>query len=81
MLIDRGADVNGFGTFGGLSHGQGVTALHLAAQSGHLEMVTLLLERGADSSLTDQLYNGTPGSWADHSHHAAVAQFIRARAN
>jgi ankyrin repeat protein len=79
-LIDRGADVNNRGTFGGLSHGQGVTALHLAAQSGHLEMVALLLERGADSTLTDQLYSGTPANWADHSQHPAVAQFIRAHA-
>ena len=78
-LIDRGADVNCRGTFGGLSHGQGVTALHLAAQSGHLEMVTLLLDRGADSSLTDQLYNGTPANWADHSHHTPVARLIRSR--
>jgi len=35
-LVQLGADVNRRGTFGGPNHGQGVTALHLAAQSGQL---------------------------------------------
>ncbi len=33
-LLDRGANINQKGTFGGLTHGQGVTALHMAAQNG-----------------------------------------------
>src|SRR5207248_5276953 len=35
-LLDLGADVNHCGTFGGPNHGRGVTARHLAPQSGHL---------------------------------------------
>ena len=33
-LLELGADVDRLGTFGGPDHGQGVTAIHLAAQSG-----------------------------------------------
>jgi ankyrin repeat protein len=58
-LLDRGANVNQKGTFGGLTHGQGITALHIAAQNGHMPMVKLLVKRGADRSLKDDLYQGT----------------------
>jgi ankyrin repeat protein len=78
-LLDHGADVNQRGTFGGPTHGQGVTALHLAAQNGHLAMVALLIERGADSSIEDELYQGTPVGWAEHSDRAQVAEYLRSR--
>ena len=42
-LIALGADPNGRGTFGGPTHGEGVTALHLAAGDGHLETIHALL--------------------------------------
>jgi len=58
-LLDHGANINQKGTFGGLTHGQGVTALHMAAQCGHMPMVKLLVERGADRSVKDDLYHGT----------------------
>jgi uncharacterized protein len=45
LLLDAGADVNGQGE-------GGFTALHTAAQNGDEELVGLLLERGADTSLT-----------------------------
>jgi ankyrin repeat protein len=57
--LDHGANINQKGTFGGLTHGQGVTALHMAAQYGHMPMVKLLVERGADRSVKDDLYHGT----------------------
>src|SRR5215469_10792343 len=47
-LIDHGATVDLKATFGGLTHGQGVTALHMASQNGRLPMVRLLIQRGAD---------------------------------
>jgi ankyrin repeat protein len=78
-LLDRGADVNRRGTFGGLSHGQGVTALHLAAQSGHMAMVTLLVDRGADVSAEDSLHHATPVAWAEHSGQTAVRQYLLSR--
>ena len=65
-LLDHGADINQRATFGGLSHGNGVTALHLAAQSNHVEAVRVLLARGADVTITDLNYNSTPRGWAEH---------------
>jgi ankyrin repeat protein len=58
-LLDHGAGVNQKATFGGLTHGQGVTALHIAAQSGHLPVLKLLIERGADPSIKEDLYHST----------------------
>jgi ankyrin repeat protein len=66
-LLDHGADVNQRATFGGPGHGEGVTALHLAAQNGELPVIDLLLARGADITIRDRLYDGTPFSWARHS--------------
>jgi len=65
-LLDHGADVSRQATFGGPSHGEGVTALHLAAQSNDAEMARLLLDRGADPSITEKVYRGTPVGWAEH---------------
>ncbi|HEY7387983.1 MAG TPA: ankyrin repeat domain-containing protein, partial [Bryobacteraceae bacterium] len=65
-LLDHGADVNARGTFGGPTHGQGITALHIAAQVGHLPTVKLLLDRGGDPSLRDDLHGGTAEGWAAH---------------
>jgi ankyrin repeat protein len=65
-LLDRGADVNQRAGFGGPAHGEGVTALHLAAQNGSLAMIELLLARGADPTIEDRLYHGTPAGWAEH---------------
>jgi uncharacterized protein len=44
LLLDAGADVNRQGA-------GGFTALHSAAQSGDVELVKLLLERGADPGM------------------------------
>lgn len=65
-LLDHGADVNQRATFGGPSHGEGVTALHLAAQNDHAEMVAFLLARGGDPTIRDALYDSTPAGWAEH---------------
>jgi uncharacterized protein len=45
LLLDAGADVNGQGE-------GGVAALHTAAHNGDEELVHLLLDRGADTSVT-----------------------------
>jgi ankyrin repeat protein len=73
-LVQLGADVNGRGTFGGPDHGQGVTALHLAAQSGQTEAVATLLELGADPTIRDALHGGTPAGWAQHGCHPEIAE-------
>ncbi len=76
-LVALGADVNGRGSFGGPTHGQGVTPLHLAAQDGHLDAIRALLELGADPSLRDELHGGDAAGWADFCGHPEAAALLR----
>ena len=76
-LIDHGATVNQKATFGGLTHGQGVTALHLASQNGHLSMVQSLVKRGADPGIKDDLYHSDAEGWANHFGQVTVRDYIR----
>ncbi len=76
-LLELGADPNLRGTFGGPTHGEGVTALHLAAQGGHRQAVEALLEGGADPTIQDLLHDGPAWGWADFGGHAALAELLR----
>ncbi|MEP7354367.1 MAG: ankyrin repeat domain-containing protein [Acidobacteriota bacterium] len=76
-LLDHGANVNQKATFGGLTHGQGITALHLAAQGGHLETVQLLVERGADQSIREDLYSADAAGAAEYFGQIAVRDYLR----
>jgi ankyrin repeat protein len=78
-LLDHGADVNRPGSFGGPGHGERVTALHLAAQADQIDVVRLLLDRGADPGLTDALYGGTPAGWAKHEGSARALALLAGR--
>jgi ankyrin repeat protein len=76
-LLDHGANINQKATFGGLTHGQGVTALYMAAQYGHMPMVKLLVEHGADRSIKDDLYHATPGRGAAYFGKVEVRDYLR----
>ena len=65
-LLALGADPNRRGTFGGPEHGDGTTALHHAAEGGHLDTIRALLGAGADPTVRDALYDATPTDWAEH---------------
>jgi ankyrin repeat protein len=75
-LVELGADVDQRGTFGGPSHGDGVTAIHLAAQSGQREAVALLLELGADPLIQDRLHGGNALGWARVGGHQGLADIL-----
>ncbi len=75
-LIQLGADPNQRATFGGLDHGEGVTAIHLAAQAGEREAVLTLLELGADPLLVDDLHGGNARGWATHGGHEDLAELL-----
>ena len=64
------------GRRGAPTHGEGVTALHLASQNGHLAVAELLVSRGADLEAKDDLYHSTPHGWASHSGRASVRDYL-----
>ena len=76
-LVELGADVNRRATFGGPDHGEGVTALHLAAQAGRRDAVEALLGLGADASIHDALHDSPPSGWADFGGHPDLAEVLR----
>lgn len=75
-LTELGADPNQRGTFGGLDHGQGVTAIHIAAQAGERETVLALLELGADPLIVDDLHGGNAHGWATHGGHESLSGLL-----
>jgi ankyrin repeat protein len=69
FLLQRGADVDARGFFGG-------TALHWAAGHGHLETVQLLLAHGAITDLEDDEFHATPRGWAEHGGRRDIADLL-----
>jgi len=61
-LLDHGADVNGIWT----QWGSRVTALHLAAGGGHVEVVRALLDAGASTTILDSRFESDALGWARH---------------
>jgi len=62
--VALGADPDQRGTFGGPGNGEGVTAIHLAAQAGQRQAVIALLDLGADPPIQDTLHGGNALGWA-----------------
>ena len=75
-LVEHGANINQKASFGGLTHGQGITALHMAAQYGHMPVVKLLIERGADRSIKDDLYQSTAEGGAGYFGQDEVREYL-----
>ena len=73
VLLDAGVDVAS-------RRNDGATALHLAAFDGNAEMVETLLAHGANPSLRDDAYDGTPAGWAHAGGHGNLAKRLAARA-
>jgi hypothetical protein len=66
-LLDKGADVNAKFRYG-------TTALFKAAERGHVEVVKILLARGADVAVKDTFYGATAMSWALQNNHVEVVK-------
>jgi hypothetical protein len=68
-LLAAGVDVNAANSYGG-------TALAFAADKGRLEVVNLLLERGATVNVKDTFYGATPLTWAVSHGHAEITKVL-----
>lgn len=68
-LLEAGADVNA-------RQAGGYTPLHHASALGQLEMVSLLLESGANPALNCE-WKKTPADYAHERNHTAVANLLR----
>jgi hypothetical protein len=67
-LVLDGADVN--------ASNDGRTALHQAAACGDLEIVQLLVAHGADLTIKDSVFGGTPLEWARQFGHGDIATYL-----
>jgi hypothetical protein len=76
ILLDGGEDPNRFNPIGGHSHS---TPLHQAAGNGHLDVVKLLVARGAKIDVKDILFGGTPLDWAKYGGKTEVEEFLRGK--
>ncbi|MDT5240963.1 MAG: hypothetical protein QOD97_3161, partial [Mycobacterium sp.] len=56
---------------------EGVTALHQAAWEGDLDRIRLLLDAGADPTITDGRFGTTPLGWAEHAYQSEAADLLR----
>src|ERR1043166_2558348 len=68
-LLKQGADVSG-------AQGDGMSALHYAAERGDAEMASMLVYAGANVSATTRIGQYTPLHRASQSGSAAVAQAL-----
>ena len=66
LLLARGADVN--------APGERASALHEAAWRNDTQLVDQLLQAGADRTLRDRQFGGTPANWAAHAGHPELAE-------
>lgn len=67
--LDAGLDVNAATAYQS-------TALSFACDRGHLQVVRLLLERGANPNVKDTFYNATPLSWAQSGKHYEIIALL-----
>jgi hypothetical protein len=65
-LVRRGAPITRTGR----------TPLHVAAGAGELDVVQLLLDHGADPTVTDPQYHATPRQWAEFLEHPPVVELL-----
>jgi ankyrin repeat protein len=74
-LLDAGEDPNRFNPPGTHSH---TPPLHQAIAAGHLDVVKVLVDRGARLDIKDTIYQGTPLGWANYCDQPQIAEYLRA---
>jgi ankyrin repeat protein len=76
LLLDAGEEPNRYNPDGLHSHS---TPLHQAVCANHLNVVKLLVDRGARPDMRDTLYEGTALGWALHCQKPEIAEYLRAK--
>ena len=74
ILLDAGEDPSRYNPEGHHSHS---TPLHQAVWADHLDLVKLLVERGARLDVRDTVYEGTPLAWAEYGEKPEIAAYLR----
>ena len=74
LLLDNGEDPNRFNPPSCHAHS---TPLHQAVAAGHLDVVRLLVARGARLDVEDTIHHGTPLAWAEHCGRSEIAGYLR----
>jgi ankyrin repeat protein len=74
LLIQFGEDPNRFNPPGTHAH---TPPLHQAIAAGHLEVVRVLLDRGARLDIRDTIHDGTPLGWAEYCGQPSIAAYLR----
>ena len=74
ILLDAGEDPNRYNPEGHHSHS---TPLHQAIWAEHLDVVRLLVERGARLDIRDKVYQGTPLGWAEYGGKTRIAEYLK----
>jgi hypothetical protein len=66
LLVDAGFDINALGRSDLPLEQKWQTALHTAVERDNAELARRLLALGADRSVRDRRFQGTPLDWAHH---------------
>jgi ankyrin repeat protein len=78
LLLEAGEDPSRYNPKQNHSHS---TPLHQAVWSGHMDVVRLLVERGARLDIKDTIWHATPLGWAEYGGRKEIAEFLRAQEN
>lgn len=73
LLIEAGEDPSRFNPRGTHAHS---TPLHQAVCAGHLDVVKVLIEKGARIDNEDKIHRGTPLGWAKHCNQPEIAEYL-----
>jgi ankyrin repeat protein len=74
LLLDAGEDPDRYNPQGHHAHS---TPLHQAVWAGHVDVVRLLVQRGASLDITDTIHAATPLGWAEYGGRSKIAAYLR----